>query len=240
MMIAVFWFVFAIAVAFLAERYHRSGIGWFCLAVAISPLLAGVILLAIGAAADPDQRVCPYCAEHVRKEALVCKHCGRELTAATEGAAPAAVQPTVPDTTPAAMAPAAPPDKDLGLVVAGVVVVGLVIAGIGIAKREKDPIVLPTTSTPVPQVSFTADELDRCMQARGLVTAAYGYPGGRIPGWGCENLSLAEAAGGWNGTTVIEAGGRRNVSLRLQPSPHGYLLCSLVADGKTVELASGC
>lgn len=26
-----------------------------------------------------DSKQCPYCAEHIKKEAQVCKHCGREV-----------------------------------------------------------------------------------------------------------------------------------------------------------------
>jgi hypothetical protein len=43
-MIFIFWLVFAIVVAVLAGKRGRSGILWFGIAAAISPLVAGIIL----------------------------------------------------------------------------------------------------------------------------------------------------------------------------------------------------
>jgi hypothetical protein len=79
------WFIFSIAVAVIASLLGRSGIGWFVLSLLISPLLAVIVLAIAGRAADadapkPDTHVkCPDCAELVRKEARVCKHCGCRL-----------------------------------------------------------------------------------------------------------------------------------------------------------------
>ncbi|HEU0098718.1 MAG TPA: hypothetical protein VFQ67_08065 [Allosphingosinicella sp.] len=39
---------------------------------------------------NSDEKICPRCAEAVKKEALVCKHCGHEFAAAGASAAPAA------------------------------------------------------------------------------------------------------------------------------------------------------
>jgi hypothetical protein len=45
----ILWLVFAIAVGIAAgRRCHRSGIGWGLLAILISPLLAGLLLLLLG------------------------------------------------------------------------------------------------------------------------------------------------------------------------------------------------
>jgi len=47
--IVIFWLGFSIIVAVAAERrYQRNGFGWCVLSLAISPLLAGCLLLAIG------------------------------------------------------------------------------------------------------------------------------------------------------------------------------------------------
>lgn len=72
MMIFVFWIGFAIAVAAWANSLGRNAFGWLCLAIIISPLLAGIFL----AIAGQNGKVCPKCAEKVRREAAVCKHCG--------------------------------------------------------------------------------------------------------------------------------------------------------------------
>jgi len=49
--IIFFWFMFAIIVGIAANTRGRSGFGWFLLAVVISPLLAGLLVLAL-----PDLR----------------------------------------------------------------------------------------------------------------------------------------------------------------------------------------
>ncbi|WBA79549.1 zinc ribbon domain-containing protein [Endozoicomonas sp. GU-1] len=73
----IFWIGLSIVVWVLADKRERSGAGWFILSLFISPVLAIVILLAIG---DSDGSAkCPACAEKVKAEAKICKHCGSEL-----------------------------------------------------------------------------------------------------------------------------------------------------------------
>jgi hypothetical protein len=78
------WFVFAVAVGIIAASLRRSGLGWFLLAVIISPLIAGIVLLIAGRAGEPAPSPsthvkCPDCRELVLNEARVCKHCGCRL-----------------------------------------------------------------------------------------------------------------------------------------------------------------
>ena len=67
-----FWLGFSIGVGVAANTRDRSGVGWFLLALLISPLLAGFILLALPrreglsreASVSPgSSKQCPYCAE---------------------------------------------------------------------------------------------------------------------------------------------------------------------------------
>lgn len=88
----LFWFIFAVILGVAAYGRGRSGIGWFFLAMIISPLLALILLVLLPnlkteglaqpgtAAPTPDTHVkCPDCAELVMREARVCKHCGCKL-----------------------------------------------------------------------------------------------------------------------------------------------------------------
>lgn len=87
MAIAFFWFVFSIAVGMWAHNKGHSGIGWFFLALLISPLIGGV-LCAVASNRKADALIptaathvkCPACAEFVLPEAIKCKHCGGALT----------------------------------------------------------------------------------------------------------------------------------------------------------------
>ncbi len=79
------WFGLAFVVAVYAARRGRSGSGWFILSVLISPLLAGLLCLAVGPkktdeGPSPDTHVkCPDCRELVLRDARRCKHCGCSL-----------------------------------------------------------------------------------------------------------------------------------------------------------------
>jgi hypothetical protein len=81
------WLGFAIVVGIAAPHRGRNGAAWLLLAVVTSPLIAGLLLLV---PPDPNKerqqqellktaRKCPLGAELVRREAIVCKHCGRDL-----------------------------------------------------------------------------------------------------------------------------------------------------------------
>jgi hypothetical protein len=79
------WFGLSFVVAVYAARRGRSGTGWFILSVLISPLLAGLLCLAVGSnkeddGPNPDTHVkCPDCRELVLRDARRCKHCGCTL-----------------------------------------------------------------------------------------------------------------------------------------------------------------
>lgn len=97
MEIILFWIGLAIIVGVAADRRGRSGFGWFFLAVALSPIIAGLLLLAMGAPQTtgganiktlhaPEAhvqrvKICPDCAEEVLADARICKHCRYDFAA---------------------------------------------------------------------------------------------------------------------------------------------------------------
>lgn len=99
-MIVLSWLGFSVIVGVAANTRGRSGIGWLFLSLLISPLLSGLLLVALpklnlepqlGIGEWKDRRPCPFCAEPIRREAKVCKHCHREVPVTSgERTAPAA------------------------------------------------------------------------------------------------------------------------------------------------------
>jgi len=90
------WIVCAVFTAVIASSKGRRGFVWFLLALLISP----VALLAVGfmpakkkeeetqattedakpkKIADSTERKCPFCAEIIKAEAVVCRFCGRDV-----------------------------------------------------------------------------------------------------------------------------------------------------------------
>jgi hypothetical protein len=85
---AITWLFLCILVGRGAAKRGRSGILFFLLSLILSPLLVAIILLLLGGNTKVVEKKqlrsgifkkCPHCAELVKSEALVCKHCKKEL-----------------------------------------------------------------------------------------------------------------------------------------------------------------
>jgi len=78
--IAILWILLIILVTIWASKWERSGGIYFVVALVLSPLVAGLILLIEGRGG----KKCPKCKENIRSDAEVCKHCGFEYNEETE------------------------------------------------------------------------------------------------------------------------------------------------------------
>jgi Na+/H+-dicarboxylate symporter len=87
-MFIIAWLIFAVLVGVYASSKGRSGFGFFLIAALLSPLIGFIIALVVSpigskveqnALEAGDMKKCPSCAELVKIEAKLCKHCRTEL-----------------------------------------------------------------------------------------------------------------------------------------------------------------
>lgn len=80
----IIWGAFGVIGAMIADKKGNNGGGGFLLGVLLGPI--GLLIAFFSSDNEPKKeqrsgntKKCPYCAEYVKPDARVCKHCGRDI-----------------------------------------------------------------------------------------------------------------------------------------------------------------
>ncbi len=144
--------------AIIGDRKGRAGAG-AVLGLVLGPIGWLVVGLGPDYKATRDTKKCPFCAELVKVEARVCKHCGRDLLAGTN----APVQKTPVISQPLDQHPPSSRPKDIPtwvIIVGGALLIGLIYAAYLISQGQTESKPNPTVSgqpSPTPMLSTSAE-----------------------------------------------------------------------------------
>lgn len=86
--IGLFWLILDFVLASAAQKKGRSFGGFLIIGLLLSPIIGFIILLAMGENKQEVEKQnisagitkkCPFCANEIKKEAVVCQFCGKEI-----------------------------------------------------------------------------------------------------------------------------------------------------------------
>ncbi len=74
------WILISFIVAFIGRDRKIGYGGTVLLSLLLSPIIGAIFALASPRKTDEgNTKKCPFCAENVKVDAMICKHCGRSL-----------------------------------------------------------------------------------------------------------------------------------------------------------------